>query len=366
MVAVNQGPMRRYLGTYGRRIGAYAVAVAYATCGLLVTALSVKPLAGSFFMFQLAAVIGAALQGGLGPGLVAMVLSGIGTYALYFAPTLEAHEAYRLGSFVLVSVLFVWLAARTRRAKATAEEARARAEAAEAQARTIGAQQERLVAVVSHDLRNPLNAILVSAEHLQHDRDVSEHQARGLSRIVTSVRRMEAMIRDLLDYARARHGSGLPVHREAVRVGAICRTALEEVRTAYPSSTILLDVTGDDSATLDPARVEQVVCNLLTNALKHGAADAPVSVNVADESARVRIEVTNAGAPIPREMLSTLFDPFQPGGGTGSVGLGLFIVREIAHAHGGAVSVRTGEHGTTFTVVFPKGSAGTLARTAAG
>jgi signal transduction histidine kinase len=340
--------------------------VVYAAGGLLVTALSVKPLAGPFFMFQFAAVVGAALRGGFGPAMLAMALQGAATYQLYFAPTLEPHEAYRLGSFVMVSVFFAGVAERIRRAKAATEAARARAEAAEAQARTIGAQQERLVGVVSHDLRNPLNAIMMTAEQLARGGDVSERQARGLSRIVTSAGRMQSMIHELLDYARARHDSGLPVHREAVRVGVICRAALEEVRTAFPGRTILLDVTGDDSASLDPARVEQVVCNLLTNALQHGAADAPVSVRVAEEPARVRIEVANAGAPIPREMLSTLFDPFQPGGGAGSVGLGLFIVREIARAHGGAVSVHSGEQGTTFTVVFPNGLAGTVGEAVAG
>jgi signal transduction histidine kinase len=332
----------------GRRVVAYAVAVLLALAGLAVTALSAKPLAGAFFMFQFAAVVGAALYGGLGPGLLTMVLSGVGFYAMYFAPTLEGYEAYRLGSFVLVSTSFAWLAARMSQAKA-----------AEAEAKCIGAQQERLVAVVSHDLRNPLNAITVTVEHLQRLGDASEHQVRGLSRIMTSARRMQSMIHDLLDYARARHGSGLPVQPQPARLGDICRSALEEVRTAQPNRTILLDVTGDDSATLDPARVEQVVCNLVTNALKHGAADAPVKVNVTEDGAGVRLEVTNQGAPIPRHLVSTLFDPFRPGDAAGSVGLGLFIVSEIARAHGGSVSVRSCERlGTTFTVVFPKGPTG--------
>jgi signal transduction histidine kinase len=96
-----------------------------------------------------------------------------------------------------------------RQARASAEEARARAAVAEAKARAIGAQQERLVAVISHDLRNPLNAIVLTAEHLRLD--ASDRQTKRLSRIVASALRMQAMIRDLLDYARARHGSGLPL-----------------------------------------------------------------------------------------------------------------------------------------------------------
>src|SRR6202165_1206255 len=118
----------------GRRARAYAVAVLLALAGLGVTALSVKPLAGPFFMFQFAAVVGATLYGGLGPGLLTMVLSGVGFFALFFAPTLEGYEAYRLGSFVLVSMFFAWLAARMRDAMHAAEEARARAEAARVRA----------------------------------------------------------------------------------------------------------------------------------------------------------------------------------------------------------------------------------------
>ena len=253
-----------------------------------------------------------------------------------------------------MSVFCAWLAARMRQAKAEAEVARVRAEAAETEAKLIGAQQERLVAVVSHDLRNPLNAITMTAESLQ--RDAPERQAKSLSRIVMSAKRMQSMIHDLLDYARARHGSGLPVQPQAARLGDICRTALEEVRSAEPDGTVLLDVNGDDSARLDPARVEQVVCNLVTNALKHGAPGAPVKVSVSENGAGVRLEVTNRGTPLPPHLVPALFDPFRSGDAPGSVGLGLFIVREIARAHGGSVSVRSSELGTTFSVVFPKDS----------
>jgi len=331
---------------------AYAVAVLLALAGLVVTAASVKPLAGPFFMFQFAVVVGASLYGGLAPGLLTMVLSGVGFFFLFFAPTVEAYQAARLGSFALVSTFFAWLAARMRNAKADAEKARAAAEAAEGEARAIGAQEEWLVAVVSHDLRNPLSAIRVTSEHLLMN--APDGQAKRLSRIVTSAGRMQKIIQDLLDYARARHGAGLPVRREAAQLGDICRSTIEEIRTAQPDRTVLVEVTGDDSASLDPARVEQVVSNLVTNALKYGVAGTPVEVKVTEEGAAVRLDVTNQGAPIPQHVVPTLFDPFRPGDAAGSVGLGLFIVAEIARAHGGSVSVRSDGRGTTFTVVFPK------------
>jgi signal transduction histidine kinase len=419
---------------FGGRIGAYGVAILTALAGLALTALAVKPLAGPFLIPQFAAVVGAGLYGGFGPGLLTMVLSCAGFYAMFLPPAPEGYEAHRLASFAILSVCFVWLTARMRRAKGeaetsqakaeasqyraeaaraeaseteaklidaqqeglvavaeasqakaeaaqakaeasqaraeaaeteakllgaqqerlmtVAEAAQARAEAAETEARLIGVQQERLVTVVSHDLRSPLNAITVSAQHLQLD--ASEGQAKVLSRIVNSARRMESMIHDLLDFARVRHGIGIPVQLQPARLGEICRSALEEVRTALPNRAILLDVTGDDSATLDPARVEQVVSNLVTNALKHGAAGAPVRVNVTEDGAGVRLEVTNQGAPIPQHLAPTLFDPFRPGDAAGSFGLGLFIVSEVARAHGGTVSVRSGEERTSFTVAFPR------------
>ncbi|MFL5299307.1 MAG: ATP-binding protein [Anaeromyxobacteraceae bacterium] len=343
---------------------AYGLAVLSAILGLAVTTAVAKPLAGPFFMFQFAAVVGAALYGGVGPGLLTMVLSGAGFYAVFFAPALEAYEAFRLASFVLVSVFFAWLASRMRDAKTAAEAARARAEAAEAEARTVAAQQERLVAVVSHDLRSPLNAIAVTLKHLQQVGGLTERQTTGVARVGTCTRRMESIVRDLLDYARARHASGIPVERRPARLGEVCRGALDEVRTAHATATVLIEVTGDDTVSLDPARIEQVVCNLVTNALKHGARDVPVTVAVAEEGADLRIEVTNEGTPIAPRLIPVLFDPFRSGDAKAGLGLGLFIVREIARAHGGSVAVRSDARATTFTVLLPRSAPPALATAA--
>jgi len=353
-----------------RRVLAYAAGVLWALVGLALTSLAVKPLAGPFFMFQFAAVVGAALFGGLGPGLLATLVSCIGFFAAFFPPHLNSPEGYRLSSLLLVSLIFVGLAARLRTAKAVetsahlrlaaekaeAEAARAKAERAEAEAKAIGAQQERLVAVVSHDLRSPINAITMTVQRLQRHDDVSERQMKGLALIMASARRIQSLIADLLDYALTRQGSGLPVSKQPARMGDICQTALAEIRSTHPNRTILLEVTGDDAVSLDAARVEQVVSNLVTNALKHGA-DGPVTATVRGDGAAVKLEVANQGQPIAPELLQVLFTPFHPGVNSKGVGLGLFIVREIARAHGGSVSVRSDDQGTRFTVVFPKGAA---------
>jgi signal transduction histidine kinase len=344
---------------------AYGLAVLWASLGLAVTTAVAKPLAGPFFMFQFAAVVGAALYGGIGPGLLTMVLSGAGFYGVFFAPSLEAYQGYRLASFVLVSLFFAWLASRVRDARSAAEAARARAEAAEAEARTIAAQQERLVAVVSHDLRSPLNAIAVTLNYLKQVGGLTDRQAAGLARVATCTGRMESIVRDLLDYARARHASGIPVQRRPARLGEVCRGALDEVRTAHATATMVIEVTGDDTASLDPARIEQVVCNLVTNALKHGARDVPVTIAVGEEGANLRIDVTNQGTPIAPRLIPVLFDPFRSGDAQAGLGLGLFIVREIARAHGGSVAVCSDARATTFTVLLPRSAPLALATSAA-
>lgn len=338
------------------RLRRYAFAVLLTALGWAATIGSAKLMAAPFFMFQFAGVVGAALYGGFGPGLLTMVLSAILFRVLYFGDSVQAHEAWRLASFAIVSVFFARIAANVRRARHEAERARARAEAAEVEARTVGAQQERLVAVVSHDLRSPLEAIILSAQALQAGGAGPERVARTVDRIVASARRMESMIRDLLDYARARHASGLPVRPQPGRLGEIARRAVEEARAAGRGVRVELEVEGDDHAPLDPARVEQVVANLVSNAVKHGEPGGPVQVRVTGDPDSVRLEVRNRGAPIPAELLPVLFDPFRPGDAAGSVGLGLFIVREIARGHGGTVSARSDDGGTVFTVRFPAGA----------
>jgi len=168
---------------------------------------------------------------------------------------------------------------------------------------------------------------------------------------------MQAMISDLLDFARTRHGQGMPVRPRPARLGEICQSAVEEVRSAWPTRTVAIEVSGDDGATLDPGRVEQVVSNLVANALAHGAADAPVEVAIREDGAAVCLEVTSQGATIPPQRLPTLFDPFHPSDAPGGVGLGLYIVDQIARAHGGSAAARSAGGRTTFTVRFPRGAA---------
>jgi PAS domain S-box-containing protein len=228
--------------------------------------------------------------------------------------------------------------------------------------RRSGELREQLIGVVGHDLRNPLNAISASAFLLDRTEELSQGGHRALERIRNSGARMARMINDILDFARSNSVSGgLPMHREWANLHDITRGALEELQVANLGRRLELEVEGDGWGSWDEDRLAQVVGNLVSNALHHGRPDTPVRVKVRGLGPEVHLSVRNDGVPIPPEMQATLFQPFRRGttgkAATRSVGLGLFIVRQVARAHGGEVSVHsTPEEGTTFTVRLPRGA----------
>jgi signal transduction histidine kinase len=243
------------------------------------------------------------------------------------------------------------------RARGYEAERRARQEAVQ-----VGRLQEQLMAVVGHDLRTPLAAIGAGAAVMFKRGGLPPEQATSLARIASSAVRMGAMIRDLLDFTRARQGLGVVLHREPVSLAEVARRAVLELQEVHPSARLELRANGDDRLDGDPGRLAQVVANLAGNALQHGAG-SPVRIEVADRGDAIVLSVHNAGPPIPPEVLPQIFEPFRRGTGgspgaerVGSIGLGLFIVREIVAAHGGAVEVRSAAgEGTTFTARFPRG-----------
>jgi signal transduction histidine kinase len=219
--------------------------------------------------------------------------------------------------------------------------------------------QRRLVGIVSHDLRNPLFAILTSTWALQRA-GLGADGLRAVQRIGTSARRMHRLIRDLLDWGRAHAGADIPVARRDTDVAALCARVAEDL-DPFGGRRIDLAAAGDTHAAVDPDRTEQVVANLLTNALRYAPPGRPVRVRVAGAGEDVRIEVSDDGPGIAPELTAELFEPFrraaeEPHGDTG-VGLGLFIVRTLAEAQGGRVLVDTRPGvGTTFTVHLPRGA----------
>jgi signal transduction histidine kinase len=238
--------------------------------------------------------------------------------------------------------------------------ARARAEAAEEEARRTGALQERLMAVVGHDLRTPLQAVLLGTQVLAMRGDLSESQATTVARVASSAARMNGIIRDLLDFTRARRGGGIAVNRVTIDAAATFQRAVAELQQLHPGRRIAFRAPAELPCSGDPERLLQVASNLVGNALQHGPADAAISVEVHGSAGEIELRVQNEGPPIPPEALGAIFEPFRrapegAGERPGSIGLGLFIVREIARAHGGEVRCDSAEGaGTTFTVTFPR------------
>jgi signal transduction histidine kinase len=236
-----------------------------------------------------------------------------------------------------------------------AEEA-LREQEAEAQQRAVLAEQ--LIGIVSHDLRNPLNAVMLGAE-LLGDSDLGEN-AQVVRRITSSAARANRLIGDLLDFTQARLSGGLRVARRPLDLHAVIADCLEEVKMAWPGRAIEHRRTGSGEGRGDPDRLAQVVTNLVNNALVYGTPTEPVTVTSTITETSLELHVHNTGAPIPDDLRPHMFEPLRRGQhqaklGSRSVGLGLYIVREIAAAHGGSIALRsTADAGTTFALTVPR------------
>lgn len=217
---------------------------------------------------------------------------------------------------------------------------------------------EQFAAILGHDLRNPLNAILTTAQLLQR-RATTEEIARPVDRIVASGDRMWRMIDQLLDLARVRGTGGLRLQPQPVDLGELCRHVLDELRAGHPGSSLELVTAGSLVGHWDGDRLAQVLSNLAANGIEHGAPSAPVRVRLdGGHPERVEIRVESQGT-IPEPLLSLLFDPFRSVEHRSSkahgLGLGLYISHEIVAAHGGKLTAWSNPaEGTCFQVELPR------------
>jgi signal transduction histidine kinase len=216
------------------------------------------------------------------------------------------------------------------------------------------------VSILGHDLRNPISAIRMAAETIVR-LTVDARALRPAGRILTSASRMNRMIEQLLDFARARQGQGIPLHPDEMHLGDLCRQAVLELEDANPEASLHFQDLGDLSGFWDADRLAQVVTNLVANAVQHGTKGAPITIEVdGTDASTVRLRVRNSGT-IPPDVLPTLFEAFQGAARQGvsdsrrsGLGLGLFIAREITRAHGGEIHAESLGGRTTFEVVLPR------------
>lgn len=215
-----------------------------------------------------------------------------------------------------------------------------------------------ILGVLGHDLRNPLSAISALSTLTLRRSDLPEPLRARLALIKQAATRALELTGTLLAFSESRSQRGLAIAPVAGDLADISRGAVDELRAAHPDRAIELVAAGDCRCECDPARLAQVVSNLVGNALAHGSAHEPVRVAVTGQDSAVSLEVINHGPAISAELVPSLFEPFRRGPATpdrpGGLGLGLYIVREIVTAHRGAVTVDSVEGKTRFRVQLPR------------
>jgi two-component system CheB/CheR fusion protein len=217
--------------------------------------------------------------------------------------------------------------------------------------------EQWMLAIVSHDIRNPLGAIDTSAQLLAMRAGHDDKMRTIAERIARSTARIANIVTDLLDLTRERHAGGIPVVAAQTDLVTVCREVAEEIGTVASDRKISVENEGNPTGLWDGQRLTQALSNLVGNAVKHGEAGKPIDIRVRTDNGSAIVEVHNEGA-IPSEVLPTLFQPFAARGAQkrnrDGLGLGLFIAQSIARAHRGDLHVDSSpERGTTFRLVLP-------------
>jgi signal transduction histidine kinase len=219
-----------------------------------------------------------------------------------------------------------------------------------------------LLGVLGHDLRNPLGAVYMTAEFLLESGTVKGAQAEAVARILRSAERMRAMVNDLLDFTQTSLGVPMPVSPRPGDLGDLAADIVRELNAIHPDRTITVTREGDLTGSWDPERIGQMLSNLVGNALQHSDGGTPVSVDVAQDGAFGAVRVRNEGAPISEDARKTLFFPLRhvsgeridKQAGSSGLGLGLYIAREIAVAHGGSIELTCEDGAITFCARLPR------------
>ena len=236
------------------------------------------------------------------------------------------------------------------------------AESVSRYARDLDQSRDMFLAILGHDLRTPLGAVLMSATGLLLTKGLSPPQEAAVSRILSSGTRIRGMVNDLLDFTRTRLGVGIPLDRTETDLGEVGRQVVGEVAAFHPDRDVRFEGGGDLRGSWDAARLGQALSNLVGNAVQHGSAEAPVTVTARGAADEVAVAVHNRGpviAPAHRHLIFSPLRRLDPAArgmhDSGSMGLGLYIAHEIVKGHGGRIDVESSEGGgTTFTIRLPR------------
>lgn len=227
-------------------------------------------------------------------------------------------------------------------------------------AQDVNESKERFIAILGHDLRTPLGAIITSSKFMLDTGELEEPNRTLVQRMGTSARRMNQMVLDLLDFTRTRFGDRIPIVRVETDARKVVHDVIAEVAATYPSVSVHVETSGDLHGTWDGDRLTQALINLVANAAQHGSDKSPIMVVARGLDREVEIAVRNEGPVIPSDEFEQIFEAMKHSRGDSSrdrrhLGLGLYIVDRIVDAHGGAIDVEsTKQTGTTFTVRLPR------------
>lgn len=224
--------------------------------------------------------------------------------------------------------------------------------------------RDTFLAILGHDLRSPLFTMKLAGSYLMRPTNGTEATREMGARVARSAANMTAMVKDLLEYARTQLGGEIPLTLRVENMAGICQAALDDAQAGYPDCPFELETSGDLSGCFDSARLQQLFSNLLNNAAQYRDDTRAVTIAAMGEADSITVQVCNHGLVIPPSSLRAIFDPLvqlsveaglQEGAPSSSLGLGLFIAREITTAHGGTLTVASNEHsGTVFTVNLPR------------
>lgn len=239
-----------------------------------------------------------------------------------------------------------------------AEQAQEAAERRERELREIGVFRERLIGIVGHDLRNPLNAMMIGANLLASSKNLNDGEREVVRSFINSGKRMKHIIAQLLDFTRARLGGGFPIAPMRLHLPNVVMRVVEELRIVT-GRKIIVHESGNLEGEWDPGRISAAFANVLSNAAEHAFPDTPLEIMLHGDADVVTADVTNQGNAIPPDVIHSLFEPFRQldplaHRENGNVGLGLYIAHESIRAHGGHIHASSCGGRTTFTFVFPR------------